>query len=82
MSAVSYTDWTVFCNGPDPLMMPSTCGASLGTHELEGRDLKAADVRKILRRRGWTVSAPVRNEDGRLVYRGDFCPDHKPANSA
>jgi hypothetical protein len=68
MSAISHTDWTVFCNHEG-------CPKSFGTHEMDGMDLTAATVRKHLRRWGWATG--VKNPNG-SSHRLDYCPDHKP----
>lgn len=73
MSATSWTDWTVSCDAEEG------CGESLGTHETDcgtaAAPGTAADVRRVLRRRGWAVSVPD-SAGGRR--RKDFCPAHRP----
>lgn len=74
MSAISHTDWTIFCDHDG-------CPRQLGTNDLDigPGEPKARDVRRILRRRGWAVSVP--RPDNPVLFRQprlDYCPDHKP----
>jgi hypothetical protein len=75
MSTFSHTDWTVICNGTTDGW---PCGKSERTDALDLRDgSTAADVRRVLKRRGWAVNVPNPDQDA-LLRRLDFCPDHKP----
>lgn len=71
MSAISYTDWTILCDGEG-------CPRQLSTQDLDMGAMSelatAAGVRRTLRKRGWAVSVP--NAQGSRRRR-DFCPDHK-----
>ena len=68
MSTFSHTGWTVICN-------QGNCGAQDRTDTLGLRDGTAADVRRILKRRGWAVNIPNPSPGGR-PKRLDFCPEH------
>lgn len=74
MSASSYTDWQVECDGRDE---GKRCGVSLWASELSVMDATAATVRKRLKGLGWAVNI-VNPEPDSKPRRLDFCPDHKP----
>lgn len=78
MSVISYTDWTVTCNGLDDRPYSERCPAQGSTAEIDRADVKtAADVRRYLKKRGWAVNVRVSGENNR-GRRLDFCPAHKP----
>lgn len=76
MSADSFTDHRISCNWPE-------CTAERWGSQTGLRDrFTAADVRKVLKKRGWLVS--VRQDPalgipmpGDKRKRLDFCPVHK-----
>ncbi len=67
MSAISHTDWTVYCNHPG-------CHEQVTGSERESR----ADVRAALRKRGWATGVG----DGPRPLREGFCPPHKPGGGS
>lgn len=83
MSTFSHTDWTVICNGAEDDGRPCMEQGRTDTFDLHDGS-SAADVRAILKRRGWAVNVPQggRRYDsaGRPIrqQRLDFCPKHKP----
>lgn len=74
MSASSFTDWQITCNGSDD---GHPCRQGLWVSELSVMDGTAADVRKHLKHQGWAVG--LSNPDSR--ERLDYCPKHKPVTS-
>jgi hypothetical protein len=79
VSAFSHTDWFVICNGTGDDGSP--CPHQLTTADLGLGDghCTAANVRMVLRKRGWLVS--VRPGNG-YPRRLDFCPAHKSQAAA
>jgi hypothetical protein len=76
MTALPYTDWAILCDGTESDGRP--CPAQERTDTLDMRDgSTSADVRKVLKRRGWTVGVRTSEPaDGRMPRR-DYCPQHK-----
>ena len=71
MSAESFTDCSISCDHPG-------CHARhFASNITTALDLTAAELRKELKRRGWTVS--IKNPEGR--QRKDFCPLHTPGSA-
>lgn len=75
MSASSFTDHCISCDYPE-------CGVFTWMSHLDLRDLTtAAELRKVLKDRGWRVN--VRPSDNpRLLIRQsrlDYCPEHAAA---
>lgn len=73
MSASSFTDWQIACDYPG-------CGMSVWMTEIDLRGVSnASELRRTLKKRGWTVNVPASSVSGvHAARRLDFCPDHKP----
>lgn len=75
MTATSHTDWFVRCDAEN-------CTEQLGTDDINagtvGHGGTAAEVRRVLRQRGWAVSV-LAADGGRR--RMDFCPAHNPTRA-
>lgn len=70
MSAHRYTDCRIDCDHPG-------CGKCEFAGHFTVEATTAAEARRALKRAGWTVG--VKSDDGE---RKDFCPAHKPAETA
>ena len=72
MSAHRYTDCRIDCDHPG-------CGRTEFAGNLSLMEPTAAELRKVLKRRGWRVAILVplaMPDDGERSLRKDFCPEH------
>jgi hypothetical protein len=71
VSASSFTDWSVMCDYPE-------CASTVFVSDIDSvKDVRG--LRKLLKKRGWTVAVPVADMPSyRWATRPlDFCPNHK-----